>query len=198
MTAGTILVRECVPWLENRADNSYSQFGEDGLIAAALERIGVQNKWCFEVGAHDGVLYSNTKRLRDDGWSAVLIEADRERCAGLEQERRDNVQIIWAKLDSRVTLDAVLADADAPIDLDLGVIDVDGQDYWLWYDMMVYRPRIMLVEFNPSSHTGHIPERDAPALQAPRGAIGALGIAKGYVRLAYTEVNGLFCRKEFL
>ena len=65
-------------WLRGRASNTYTQFGEDGLIAACLEKIGETNRHCFEIGAADGRFFSNTLRLREDGWRAVLIEAGRE------------------------------------------------------------------------------------------------------------------------
>ena len=54
--------------------NVYTQFGEDGLIESVFGRIGVRNHWCFEVGASDGFFYSNTLRLREHGWSSVLVD----------------------------------------------------------------------------------------------------------------------------
>ncbi len=65
-----------LPWLHGKALNVYTQFGEDGLIDAVFDRIGTTNRECFEVGASDGRWYSNTLRLREDGWGAVLMEKD--------------------------------------------------------------------------------------------------------------------------
>ncbi|MCP9917499.1 FkbM family methyltransferase [Cyanobium sp. ATX 6F1] len=53
----------------------YSQFGEDKfLIDNFLSRPGIP-KFYIELGAIDGIRYSNTKTLEDEhGWSGILIE----------------------------------------------------------------------------------------------------------------------------
>ena len=63
---------EWAEFLVGQESNVHSQFGEDGLLAVLFERIGTENRWCFECGASDGLIYSNTKVLRDDGWSAPI------------------------------------------------------------------------------------------------------------------------------
>jgi hypothetical protein len=83
-----------LPGLQGRWGNEYSQFGEDGLVEAVFELIGTTNKWCFEVGAADGVFYSNTKRLRDQGWSAVLIEKEHAEFAKLARFESPQVRTV--------------------------------------------------------------------------------------------------------
>src|SRR6266576_6048041 len=70
-------------WLNDRRRNVYSQNGEDGVLEAIFEKIGVHHnpnhreRWCCEFGAHDGLTFSNTAHLSLHwGWSAVLIESD--------------------------------------------------------------------------------------------------------------------------
>ena len=66
--------------------NVNSQSGEDGVIAEIFRLIGTTNKWCVEFGAWDGVHLSNTRRLvLDEGWSAVMIEAENHRCAKIKE-----------------------------------------------------------------------------------------------------------------
>ena len=117
-------------WLDGRQRDDYSQFGEDGLIEAVFEKIGTTNQWCFEVGAADGLFFSNTKRLRDAGWRAVLVEGDplqADKCRSSYESSRVHVVSQKIKHDS---LDHILAGVGAPIRMDFGVIDIDGQDYW--------------------------------------------------------------------
>lgn len=189
------------PALEGREGDEYSQFGEDGLIEAVFELIGTTNKWCFEVGAADGIYYSNTKRLREAGWEAVLIESDEAKarkliaaCAPLENEHA-----ICAHVDAETRLDDIFVFRHVPKDMDLGVIDVDGQDYWVWYDLAVCVPRVMLVEFDPNrphdTVLPFIPERGKTG-QAGLQPILALGESKGYRKIAITAVNVLFVRSE--
>lgn len=181
-------------WLLGRAANVTSQFGEDGLIAAALDRFGITNRWCFEVGAHDGLFYSNTKVLRDDGWDSVLIESDDGRYARLAKLADDRTRCIHETVGPH-SLDRILKECGAPCDLDFGCIDIDAQDYWVWDGMKLYRPRLMLVEFE-RSEVQYIPDFGATTGQATLEPILKLGMHKGYMPLAITEVNVLFSRED--
>ncbi len=197
----------CFPagqFLVGRAANATSQFGCDGLIEATFERIGTENKWCFEVGASDGLLLSNTHRLRGFGWNAVLIEADPYSYARLCDQRSDKVTCVHERIDG-TSLDRGLAAIGCPRDMDFGCIDIDGQDYHAWNGMQVYRPRVMLVEFDygsdPNPEMGRnevvdfVPEVGGVG-QATYLAIKRLGESKGYTALAKTTVNLLFVRSE--
>ena len=174
--------------------NTYSQFGEDGLIDKALTLAGETNRWCFEVGAADGVFYSNTLRLRERGWSAVLVESSDKDASLLMRHASDCVHVVHEQADD---MDAILARCGAPVGLDLGVIDIDGQDYWLWHDMQQYRPRVMLVEFHWADGDDFIPDRGAGyRKQAGESAMIRLGSDKGYTPVAKTHVNLLFIRDD--
>ena len=174
----------------DKAANVYTQFGEDGLIAACLEKIGTANQQCFEIGAADGRFFSNTLRLREEGWRAVLIEADAKQHTKLVSEFGHTAICIH---ETCTDLDATLSTTgicDAP---DLGIIDIDGQDYWLWHDLRNVRPRIMLVEILPNQPKVPAPERGAIAdRQAGLEAIATLGTVKGYTLVATTHCNALF------
>ena len=180
--------------------NTFSQFGEDGLIAALFEQIGTENRWCFECGASDGLIYSNTKVLRDAGWSAVLIEASVKLVVDLREtaSAETNSKVIGIEVDRETPLDEVLEYADPPYDLDLGVIDIDGQDYWLWNDMTIYVPRVMLVEYSLRNLTAAVPERGSDRGQAGCKRIVELGKDKGYRALAVTPCNVLFVREDVI
>jgi hypothetical protein len=186
------------------AQTVHSQFGEDGLVAAVLEKIGITNRWCFEVGAGDGAHLSNTLRLRKCGWSAVLIEADSKHMAALRAHESPKVRVVHAAIGDAAPLDVILDWAGAPTDLDFGCIDIDGQDYWAWHDMEWFQPRIMCVEFSPYQEPTAEIARGAPSIlckgggQAGREPIIRLGEEKGYTVLAETFCNLLFARTDQL
>ncbi len=185
-------------FLAGRGANASSQFGEDGLVEACLEKFGAANRWCFEVGAHDGLFLSNTHRLRCFGWNAVLIESDPELFERLCSQQSDTVQCVHETINGQ-SLDRILAESEAPEDIDLGVIDIDGQDYWAWLGMKRFRPRLMLVEFDYGSDEkpATIPQVGGVG-QASYKAIEQLGLSKGYTPLAKTTVNLLFVKTELL
>ena len=73
------------------------------------------------------------------------------------------------------------------------IIDIDGQDYWLWHDLRRFRPRVMLVEIFPHDSGKPVPERGAgPEHQSGLDGIEQLGTEKGYTLVATTHCNALF------
>lgn len=174
-------------FLTGQSGNVTSQTGEDGLLAALFDRIGIRNRWCFEVGAGDGVYLSNTKALRDDGWSAVLIEADNRLCDKLNSFADARVVTVHRRIGPD-SLDSILREASAPADPDLGVIDIDGQDYYAFGGLNVTRPRVMLVEFNAGG-TGLI--GGVGVWQAGADMVEELARRKGYTPLARCGCNCL-------
>lgn len=190
----TVRVESCRDCLADCGYNVYSQFGEDGLVDAVFDRIGVENEWCFEVGAADGEFYSNTLRLRQQGWSSVLVESSDDQFEKLKHHESDRTHVVHQVASD---MDAILSRFDVPANLDLGVIDIDGQDYWLWHDMQAFRPRVMLVEFHWRDGETFVPPRDiAETRQAGPEALSRLADTKGYTEVARTYVNQLFVQKE--
>lgn len=183
-----------VPWLKDKALNVYTQFGEDGLIAATLQRIGETNRQCFEIGAHDGRFFSNTLRLRQAGWRACLIESNQEQFKKLQSEFGKDSTCIHSLCTD---LNAPLREADFARKCDFGVIDIDGQDFWLWEDLTEFQPRVMLVEISTRGTVEPPPERGGEG-QAGLDAIKSLGESKGYTLVAETFCNALFVDSEEL
>lgn len=187
-----------VTWLEGCGFNTYSQFGEDGLIHACLKKIGVTNRHCFECGAADGRFFSNTLRLREIGWYAVLIEQDPISFEKLIDEFGTESSC----LNETVTdMDAVLKLTAIDERPDLGIIDVDGQDWHLWAGMLTYRPRVMVVEVHPIDRdlNAPIPQKGPrEAGQAGLRLIAMLGHKKNYELVATTYCNAIFIDRQEL
>lgn len=192
-----VLVERCASWLENKARSVHSQWGEDGLIEAVFARIGETNRWCFEVGASDGESLSNTWCLRERGWDAVLVEQNSNLYEKLRTFENERVRTCCAEIDAH-TLEDILAFNGAPADIDFGVIDIDGQDYWVWSGMSRFQPRVVLIEFSPRDDGAYIPDLGTPGeggrYQAGIEAIRDVGKDKGYVEVARTQVNLLFVK----
>ena len=139
------------------ARNAYSQNGEDGIIERILELIGDTDGWCVEFGAWDGLHLSNCANLvRNRGYHAVLIEANPRKAEELTANYLDypNVTTLagfvgWGANDN---LDALLEPAPIPPDFDLLSIDIDGNDYHVWNAVTRHRPKIVVIEFNPTIH----------------------------------------------
>ena len=194
--------------LADHAKNIHSQFGEDGIIAEILSRLGIDGedrpKWCVEFGAWDGMYLSNTYNLiANKGWRAVLIEANAERykelCQNLPSD--DVVKVCeFVGFEGPNSLDAILGRTNIPKDFDLLSVDVDGCDYHIWESLTQFQPKIVVVEHNPSIpiEVPYIQPRDF-AVKHGNGvrALDDLGHTKGYTAVAYTMTN-LICVRDDL
>jgi FkbM family methyltransferase len=55
-------------------DKDYSQNGEQTIICELLAKAGIEKGRLLDIGAYSPETFSNTRRLIDSGWNAVLIE----------------------------------------------------------------------------------------------------------------------------
>jgi hypothetical protein len=193
-------------WLLNHARNVTSISGEDGIIEKIFEVIPPENKWCVEFGAWDGKTYSNTYHLMQErGWSGVFVEADpakfRELTATYQGNTRAHCVNCFVHFEGENALDAVLARAGAPKDLDLLSIDIDGNDYHVWDSLKQFQPRVVIIEFNPTipSSVEFIQPRDMSVQQGNSLlSLVKLGRQKGYELICVTDYNGIFVRASLL
>lgn len=169
-------------WLDARAENKYSQFGEDGIIEAIFSRIQPANKWCFECGAADGIFFSNTRKLILEGWQAILVEAEDQAFKRLRHNNAVFGDRVRVCRDRITAMDHVLSVAGAPSDIDLVVIDVDGQDVHLFNSMLRYRPRVILLEYSHYEDPDFIPDVGG------EGQAGLMATRKIAAGRFYTEV----------
>lgn len=191
------------PLLQFRKD-VVSQDGEDGIIEALFSIIKPKNKYCVEFGAWDGKYFSNTWNLvTNQQWHGLFIEGNADKYKELTKTYagNDNTTCLnrFVELSGQDSLDALLKEAGAPLDLDFLSIDVDGMDYFIWESLIHYRPRVLVIEFNPS-----VPN-DIAFVQAKSNAINQgcsllslihLGKTKGYELVCCTGWNAFFVEKE--
>ncbi len=184
--------------------NVTSEHGEDGVIKRIFEIIGTESRSCVELGALNGVHGSNVWQLvKKEGWSGVLIEADRTYFEKLQQEFADTQSAecinAFVSFEGPTSLDNLLAKTNLPKHFDLFSLDIDGNEYHLWDSLKKYRPRVMLVEFNPSipNDVVFIQPRDMSLFQGSSlMAFVELGKRKGYELVAANETNAFFVMKE--
>ena len=185
--------------LIDHARNVYSQFGEDGVIEAVLNTIGQPTRWCVEFGAWDGIHLSNTCNLiKNCDYSAVLIEANPKKVRRLKRNFKGNRRVVAIEalvgFENDNNLDVLLSQTEMPKEIDLLSIDIDGNDYHVWDAADDYRPRVVVIEFNPTipNSVEFVQPRDMNTRQGSSiRALAALGKRKGYELVACTAVNGI-------
>jgi hypothetical protein len=181
-----------------------SSAGEDGIIAKIFEVISEESRWCVELGALNGTHDSNVWNLiRNKHWSGVLIEADRTYFEKLQAEYAGDSGAVcvneFVSFQGAQSLDAIFAHTQISKTFDLFVLDVDGNEYHLWDSLKEYRPRVMVVEFNPTipNDVAFVQPRDMSVYQGSSlYSLTELARQKGYELVAANEVNAFFVLKE--
>ncbi len=171
----------------------FSQNGEDGILEKILETIGTTNKFFVEIGT-DGI-ECNTRLLKENGWSGVMIDANaRDSSVQLELVTAENVNYLFQKYS-------------VPQEFDVLSIDVDGNDYWIWKEID-NRPRVVIIEWNCSVSpfrsltVPYMPDftwDDTNFYGASILALARLGESKGMTLVASDRraTNLFFVRQEY-
>lgn len=184
-----------------------SQFGEDGIIEKIFKEIGTTTKECVELGGYDLKLNSNTFNLwHNCGWSSLIIEADSfafknitndfDRLQAGESDKKFSCSFINKRVSysGENSLDSIIISAGFGSAPDLISIDVDSIDYFLFDSLKLVKPRVVLVEFNPTipPHISLVGLKSGNNLGCGVLDLLKLGNSKGYDLVAVTQCNAIF------
>lgn len=182
--------------------DEFSQNGEDGLLEEILGRMGIDKGTVVEFGAHNGMYCSNSRALILKGWSAFLIEQDKDlyrQLVGLYRKPShlqfgQPAQVIpnVTLLDAMVTPDNV--NSLLPRQMDVLSIDVDGIDYNIW---KAYEgdAKVVIIEIN-SSLDPFVPLAGDPQRGSSYFTMVSLAMAKGYMLICHCG-NLIFVKEEY-
>jgi len=175
-------------------------------ISKILSKLAKRDDWCVEFGAWDGMVGSTTRNLiLNHGYSAVLIEGNTDRFRDLQKNYAGQPRVVTLNkfVDFNASgpsrLDELLSATAIPQDFDFLVIDIDGNDYHVWKAVTKYRPKIVMIEFNPTipPEIVHI-QPAAPSVNQGNSlaALVELGKMKGYELISVVGVNAFFASAE--
>ena len=179
----------CFNIYNNKKDQLYSQWGEEGIIQKILDITKIRGHSCVEFGAADGEFCSNTAFLWKRGWDATLIEANPNLFAILKHNTRD--------YDNVKTLNLLITDIDllVPDPVDVMSIDVDGLDLDIFRKMQV-KHNVVVIEHNPTIPPT-VPFAGGQGAGAGIASIVEEAEAKGYFFLTATLSNTFLVHKKF-
>lgn len=197
-------VRADCNWLTSCARDVASQAGQDGILEKIFEIVTPASRFAVEFGGFDGKTMSNIWRLIvEDGWSGIFAEANVERWNQIkvnhpyERVKALNQFITWEGED---TFDKTMAREGAPIDIDLLSIDVDGNDWQIWNAIQTYRPRVIVIEFNPTvPNDVYFVQDPDPTVNQGNSLLAmiALGKSKGYSLVCIGGMDAYFVLNEY-
>lgn len=128
----------------------YSQVGQDGIIEFILKTIGRDKGFFVEFGAGDGIKGSNCRRLFEQGWKGLFIEADGTKYRMLKNNYEDNAQIVChcAKVgfEKNNLFDNIFENCLLDCNIDYCSIDIDGLDLEVFETFERHLPTIVSIE----------------------------------------------------
>ena len=192
-------------WLLQFSKNITSTTGEDGILEKIFEIIPNSKRWCVELGAGNGRIFSNSYDLIvNKGWSSVQIEGDPIKYEELIATHGENYQVTclnkYVTFSGTNTLDNLFKKTSLPHNFDLLSIDIDGNDYYLWESLEHFRPKVIVIEFNPSipNQVDWVQEKN---MEVNHGcsllSLINLGKRKGYELISATWLNGIFVDSQY-
>jgi hypothetical protein len=134
----------------------YSQNGEDGLLLYLFSLIGTTDKRAVEICAGDGIECNSANLIINHGFRGLLFDGDAEAIRKGEEFYtlcRDTFIYPPTLVSAWITaenVNALLVERGFVGDIDLLSLDMDGVDWWVWKALTVVRPRVLILEFNPT------------------------------------------------
>lgn len=134
----------------------YSQNDEDGIIMEIFRKIGTKSKTLVEIAPGDGTECMAKNLLVNFGWNGLLADRQERAAKGAEyhykhllKERSSEVKVVqsWVTMGN---VNKLLVNNGIMGEIDLLSIDVDGNDWWLWWALRAINPRVVVIEYNAS------------------------------------------------
>jgi len=134
------------------SSQNFSRFDEDRILARHVSELlpETNHGTAVDLGAGDGVRWSNTYALFTNGWKGVGVESDTRRFTKLARAYRHYPQVFACRnLVTPHNVVALLQSYEIEKDFEVLSIDVDSNDYWiLQAALRVFRPRLIVAEIN--------------------------------------------------
>jgi hypothetical protein len=130
----------------------FSHSREEQILAKYIAELlpSGHSQTAVDIGAGDGVRWSNTYALFLSGWSGVGIESDSNKFVKLARAYKYLPEVFACR--HRATPENIVALLRSyEIEKDFGVLslDIDGNDYWVLRAILSeFRPRLIVTEIN--------------------------------------------------
>lgn len=155
LISGQILSRlrdnnKSITSLEDVEFKVFSQWGDDGIIDWIFSILKTNDPFFIEFGVQT-YQESNTRfLLQHRNWSGLVIDGNLDYINFIK-----NDDIYWkhslTAINSFITkenINSLLSENSLKNDVDLLSIDIDGNDYWVFNELMSISPKVIICEFN--------------------------------------------------
>lgn len=193
----------------------FSQWGEDGIIDFLIANLDIENKTFIEFGV-ENYEESNTKfLLLNQYWKGLIIDSSSKNIdyiVNSELYWRHSLQV-ECEFITKENINAIIKKANFEKRVGLLSIDIDGNDYWVWKEIEIIDPSIVIIEYNarfgkeksctvPYEKRFNRSNKHYSTIYygASLKALIKLGITKGYAFVCCNKAgnNAFFVKKELL
>jgi hypothetical protein len=140
----------------------FSQWGDDGIIQFLVDYLDIVQKVFVEFGV-ESYSEANTRFLLiNNNWTGLVMDSSLKHGRHLQTEDiywKYNITFLPAFI-TKENINELISSQAIRGDIGLLHIDVDGNDYWIWKELTVISPVIVIIEYNSvfgSSHPWTIP-----------------------------------------
>lgn len=142
--------KKCIKSLSEVEFKVFSQFGDDGIIQWLVNNLDIPNRTFIEFGVQD-YRESNTRFLMmNDNWSGFVMDGSEQnvsRIVNSEYYWKHELFAKYAFID-RANINSLIASCSFDKDVGILHIDLDGNDYWIWKEISVISPIVVILEYN--------------------------------------------------
>jgi hypothetical protein len=128
----------------------FSPAGEDGVLEKIFEIVPPATHFLVDLGAGDGVSGSSSRHLiADKGWSGLLVENGEKTAAELAARyaQAKGIKTLRTLIDPG-DIEIVLDRNGVPRDLDLLIIGLRSNDWYVWRAIRDFRPKVVQIQYN--------------------------------------------------
>lgn len=171
----------------------YSENNEDGVLLYIFSIIGTTNRKCVEIGSGYGNECNSANLIVHHNWHGLLIDSGSVQIKHAQKffkwalnKEAERPQIAQIHI-TRDNVNSVIEQAGFSGEIDLLSIDIDGVDYWIWKEIEVCKPRVVVVEIQcirKSSESVTVPYHD----QFEPGFVDGYGIYSGASLAAFNKL----------
>ncbi len=128
----------------------FSQFGEDGLIQYLIKNLNISNKRFIEFGVENYEEANTRFLLENDNWSGLIIDSSKENIQHIKKQNyfwKYNIKAI-NEFITKENINNIVKKNMFEGEIGILSIDIDGNDYWIWNEIEIVKPEIVIIEYN--------------------------------------------------
>lgn len=128
----------------------FSQFGDDGIIQYLISNIKNIERKFVEFGVENYEEANTRLLLEKDNWSGLIIDSSKKNISYIKKQDffwKNKLSVICDFVTIK-NINQILKENNFVSDIGILSIDIDGNDYWIWKEIEVIDPAIVIIEYN--------------------------------------------------